>query len=137
MNRTGRKLKLEDEAEEADNDCDEDMESSEPFNGAAPTGEHNDTDQSFSSDESDPFIVEDDGVFQLPPQFSMETHQDLSLQFKKIFQFFVHVAVEPAATRGAYMEQQMQGPPVFHEYTATFLLKNPPQIMNTSLFRCK
>jgi len=137
MNRTGRKLKLEDEVEEAESDCEEDMESSELLNGAVPTGEHNDIDQSFSSDESDGFIVEDDGVFQLPPQFSMETHQDLSLQFKKIFQFFVHVAVQPAAARGAYMEQQMQGSVIFYEYTATFLLKNLPQTMNTSLFRCK
>jgi len=103
-----RKLKLEGETEEAKSDCEEDMESSEPLNGAVPTGEHNDTDQFFSSDESDAFIVEDDGVFQLPPQFSMETHQDMSLRFKKIFQFFVHVAVQPAAARGAYMEQQMQ-----------------------------
>jgi hypothetical protein len=112
------------------------MESSEPFSGAKPTAEHNDTDQSFSSDESDPFIVEDDGVFQLPPQFSMETHQDLSLQFKKIFQFFVHVAVQPSAARGLYMEQKMQGQLNFHEYTMNFLLKNL-QMMNTSPFRCK
>lgn len=91
------------------------MESSEPFNGSKPTGEHNDTDQS-SSDESNAFIVEDGEVFELPPQFSMETHQDLSLQFKKIFQFFVHVAVQPPASRSAYMEQQMQGLPIFHEY---------------------
>jgi len=46
----------------------------------------------------------------------MEAHQDLSLQFKKIFQFFVHVAVQPPADRNAYMERQMQGLPIFHEY---------------------
>lgn len=91
------------------------MESNELFDGSKPTGEHSDTHQSLS-DESDTFIVEDGEVFQLPPQFSMETHQDLSLQFKKIFQFFVHVAVQPPVGRSAYMEQQMQGQPTFREY---------------------
>lgn len=94
------------------------MESSEPFNGSKPTGEHSDTHQ--SSSESDAFIVEDREVFQLPPQFSMDTHQDLSLQFKKIFQFFVHIAVQPPAGRSAYMEQQMQGLHIFYEYDNFF-----------------
>ncbi|KAF8163326.1 hypothetical protein B0H34DRAFT_695018 [Crassisporium funariophilum] len=81
-----------------------------PFKGAKPStdndslfdGEHSDSSQSSG------FIIQDDGVVQLPAQFSMETHQDLSYQFKKIFQFFVHVAVQSTNHRADFMKQQLR-----------------------------
>lgn len=91
-----------------------------PFKGAKPSaagddlfGSDNDEaeeDVSCSEDESD-FIVEDDPLAAplLPAQFSMETHQDLSHQFKKVFQFFVHVAVQPSKKRRQFMETNMDG----------------------------
>lgn len=56
------------------------------------------------------FIVEDgpEGAPILPAMFSMETHQDLSHQFKKIFQFFVHIAVHPLNKRKEFMEDKME-----------------------------
>ncbi|KAF8964710.1 hypothetical protein BDZ97DRAFT_1757813 [Flammula alnicola] len=111
-----RKLRLKDEDEE-DEDEDEDGKSEEeeefltkPFKGSKPSGESDgdsDSEQSASDGSSD-FIVFDDGSVELPPQFSMETHQDLSYQFKKIFQFFVHVAVQSAENRAAYMKKQIR-----------------------------
>jgi hypothetical protein len=44
----------------------------------------------------------------LPMEFSMETHEDLIHQFKKIFQFFVHIAVRPGIERHQFMEHQMR-----------------------------
>lgn len=58
--------------------------------------------------ESDDFIVEDDDKVQLPTQFSMETHQDLQHQFKKIFQFFVHIAVQRPKSRKKFMEENLK-----------------------------
>jgi Domain of unknown function (DUF4211) len=68
-------------------------------------------DEDSDNSDSSNFIVEDDGVTPalLPTQFSMEAHQDLSHQFKKIFQFFVHIAVRPAKERHDFMEKQIQG----------------------------
>lgn len=62
------------------------------------------------SDGSGSFIVEDDGagLAALPVEFSMESHQDLSHNFKKIFQFFVHIAVHPPIERHEFMEMQMK-----------------------------
>lgn len=68
-------------------------------------------DEDIDNSDSSDFIVEDDGVTPtlLPAQFSMEAHQDLSHQFKKIFQFFVHIAVRPAKERHDFMEKQIRG----------------------------
>jgi len=87
-------------------------ESSKPFKGSklsnlADTENHS-GDESNSSNSSD-FIVEDDNVFQLPTHFSMETHQDLSHQFKKVFQFFVHVAVQASGCRESFMKDKLAG----------------------------
>jgi len=65
--------------------------------------------ESGSNESSDKFIVDDDNVFQLPAEFSMETHQDLSHQFKKIFQFFVHIAVRPPKRRSSFMKKKFTG----------------------------
>lgn len=83
---------------------------STPFKGAKPSSEMNGltADETGSSESSD-FIVEDDNVFQLPAQFSMETHQELSHQFKKIFQFFVHIAVRPPKRRSSFMKKKLTG----------------------------
>ncbi|KAF8894643.1 hypothetical protein BD779DRAFT_1502200 [Infundibulicybe gibba] len=89
-----------------------------PFKGAKPTNS-SDHDSLFDSnsddsDKSSDFIVEDDGgAAVLPTQFSMDTHQDMAHQFKKVFQFFVHIAVRPAAERRDFMTQQMKSEEYF------------------------
>jgi len=68
------------------------------------------------SDDSLSFIVEDDGqavAAQLPTEFSMQSHDDLSHQFKIIFQLFVHVAVRPSVERRIFMSEQVKGE-VYH-----------------------
>ncbi|KDR81628.1 hypothetical protein GALMADRAFT_239697 [Galerina marginata CBS 339.88] len=107
-----RKLKLEDDDEEEEEEDEEEEEeiSAKPFKGSKPSsglGGVSDGEQSDSSTSSG-FIVEDDSSVQLPAEFSMETHQDLSHQFKKIFQFFVHVAVQPTKSRADFMEARIR-----------------------------
>ncbi|KAJ7709876.1 hypothetical protein B0H17DRAFT_1029588 [Mycena rosella] len=75
----------------------------------------NERDSLFDGSSSDSagsseFIVEDDGtaVAQLPMEFSMETHEDLSRQFKKIFQFMVHIAIRPQAEREQFMRRLLE-----------------------------
>ncbi|RDB21388.1 Uncharacterized protein C17H9.06c [Hypsizygus marmoreus] len=95
-----------------DEDDDDEPEHQDiPFKSAKPSSDFDslfdeDSDASHSSD----FIVEDDGTMAapLPMQFSMESHQDLDYQFKKIFQFFVHIAVRPAKERREYMKEQFR-----------------------------
>lgn len=78
----GAKLHIEDENEDSDDD---------------------------SQDEEDAFIVEDDTVApELPPEFSMDTHQDLAHQFKIICQFFVRVALHQVEERHHFMEDTMK-----------------------------
>ncbi|KAJ3813187.1 hypothetical protein F5876DRAFT_35639 [Lentinula aff. lateritia] len=83
----------------------EEEEEEAPFKGAMP-----DSDKNSLFDSSESFIVEDDGAGSaaLPVEFSMESHQDLSHNFKKIFQFFVHIAVHPPIERHEFMEIQMK-----------------------------
>ncbi|KAF8628447.1 hypothetical protein AX15_003962 [Amanita polypyramis BW_CC] len=84
-----------------------------PIKGAKP---HDDYTSLFGdgtdedSDSSSNFIVEDDGVTPqpLPAEFSMESHQDLSHQFKRVFQLFVHIAIRPPADRHQFMLNQMR-----------------------------
>ncbi|KAH9484257.1 hypothetical protein JR316_0003737 [Psilocybe cubensis] len=80
-----RKLKLE--ASEEDEEVEEEVDASQPLKGAKPSAEYDEYSDGDNSQSS--FIVEDEGTVELPAEFSMETHQDLSHQFKKIFQFFV------------------------------------------------
>jgi hypothetical protein len=83
---------------------------SSPFKGAKPSSEINSLEDGESdSRESSDFIVDDDNVFQLPAEFSMESHQDLSHQFKKIFQFFVHIAVRPTKKRSSFVKKKLAG----------------------------
>jgi len=90
----------------------DDEEPFKPFKGSKLSSlddaENCSDDESNSSNSSD-FIVEDDNVFQLPTQFSMETHQDISHQFKKVFQFFVHIAVQASGCRESFMKSKLAG----------------------------
>lgn len=83
-----------------------------PFNGAKLDGSEDFDDESEGSkeQEDDNFIVEDDGAgfTELPVEFSMSTHEDLAHQFKIIFQFFVHVAIQPPEDRHEFMSRQMK-----------------------------
>jgi len=109
-----RKLKLKtDEAssDQNENGSESDNHSKRLFKGSKPSHEveSDDSHESPSSSRrSSDFIVDDDTAVELPLEFSMEAHQDLSHQFKKIFQFFVHVAVQPANKRAAYMQKQIR-----------------------------
>lgn len=100
---------------ESDSDRQEESEAHEPlsnpFRGSKPSAECNspDNDEESDSDQDSQFIVEDDDEVELPAQFSMQTYGDLSYQFKKIFQLFVHVAVQSPGDRQGFMERQMQG----------------------------
>ena len=114
----GRKLKLPDEESGAETESEQsDEELTRPsrlFEGSKPSSNskhdtHSSDNETLTSANSSDFIVEDDNAIQLPPEFSMETHQDLSHQFKKIYQFFVHIAVQPGKKRAAYMQKQLQG----------------------------
>jgi len=113
---TGRKLKLKDKEDteggtEGSSDVESDMP--RPFKGSRPSNlqQGDSEDDQSDTDNSSDFIVEDEAStsFQLPAEFSMETHQDLSHQFKKVFQFFVHVAVQPSKVRAKFMEARIQG----------------------------
>ncbi|KAJ7452376.1 hypothetical protein B0H11DRAFT_2073150 [Mycena galericulata] len=83
---------------------------SEPGSSDGSVDEERDSLFDGSSSDSDPsdFIVDDGGApLPLPKEFSMETHQDLSHQFKKIFQLFVHVAVRAPVERKEFMEKML------------------------------
>ena len=84
---------------------------SKPFRGSKPSADCNSqtNDEESDSDQDSQFIIEDDEEIELPAQFSMQTYGDLSYQFKKIFQLFVHVAVQSPGDRHIFMERQMQG----------------------------
>lgn len=110
---TERKLKQEISLSGEDEESDEESVPDEkPFKGAKQAGSSNGSlfgsnDEDENESESD-FIVEDDGQVQLPAQFSMETHQDIQHQFKKIFQFFVHIAVQVPEDRKQFMEENLK-----------------------------
>ncbi|KAG0707720.1 hypothetical protein DFH29DRAFT_895079 [Suillus ampliporus] len=91
-----------------------------PFKGARP--DRNEESESSSvehdqTDEDDNFIVEDDeqGVSptQLPIAFSMNTHQDLTHQFKIVCQLFVHMAVRSTADRRPFMKKMLEAEEYF------------------------
>jgi hypothetical protein len=103
---------------ESDSDWQDESEESEehetvskPFRGSKPSADfiNLNNDEESDSDQQSQFIIEDDDEVELPAQFSMQTYGDLSYQFKKIFQLFVHVAVQSPGDRHAFMERQMQG----------------------------
>jgi len=78
----------------------------------ASKGAESSTRDESDSDDSSSFIVEDDNqavAAQLPSEFSMRSHDDLSNQFKVIFQLFVHVAVRTSVERHTFMSEQVNG----------------------------
>ncbi|KAK7446377.1 hypothetical protein VKT23_004229 [Stygiomarasmius scandens] len=101
--------KKESESEESRSEEDSHEEEARPFKEAKPDTDKDSLFDGSDDDEgsvgSSDFIVEDDGadLAALPAEFSMDAHQDLSHQFKKIFQFFVHVAVRPPVERHKFM----------------------------------
>ncbi|KAL0946865.1 hypothetical protein HGRIS_013031 [Hohenbuehelia grisea] len=111
----GKKALESSESEEADSQR-EDSDTA-PFEGARPDVDDNDSDDQVGSGEDveDGFIVEDDGTLlaELPPEFSMQTHEDLAHQFKKIFQFFVHIAVRHPDEHHDFMEDQIKSQQYF------------------------
>ncbi|KAJ8589579.1 hypothetical protein M405DRAFT_767528 [Rhizopogon salebrosus TDB-379] len=83
-----------------------------PFKGARPDRGEGSESPSGEDDGDDNFIVEDDeqsgSPMRLPVAFSMDTHQDLTHQFKIVFQLFVHMAVRPTAERGRFMKKMLE-----------------------------
>jgi hypothetical protein len=68
----------------------------------------------------DGFVVDDDenqAPVELPTQYSMDTHQDLSHHFKIICQLFVHAAV--AEDRDIFMSSAMSEQEPFLRTTST------------------
>lgn len=90
----------------------EEIDHVKPIRGAKPRNVHDDlfSGDSDGSDASSDFVIEDDSAVrqELPAQFSMQTHQDLSCQFKNVFQFFVHIAVRAPRERHQFMTMQMR-----------------------------
>ncbi|KZT09438.1 uncharacterized protein LAESUDRAFT_694923 [Laetiporus sulphureus 93-53] len=86
-----------------------------PFDHAKPDRSSN-VSQSFDGEtddaeqDLDAFIVEDDDNVapELPPEFSMNTYQDLNHHFKIICQLLVHLAVQEASNRRPAMEQLLR-----------------------------
>lgn len=99
-----------------------------PFRGAKPQKDYGglfseEGDDGDDSDSSSDFIVEDGDMPQsLPAQFSMESHQDLSYQFKRVFQFFVHIAVRPPLERHEFMSSRMKGLAFYCRKTSKLIL---------------
>ena len=89
----------------------EEEEDSNPFDGAKPTDQL-DSDEGENDEEvEDSFIEHDDNSARpdLPAQFNLNTFQDLDVQFKVIFQLFVHLGVKPANVRQEVMSAFMEG----------------------------
>ncbi|KAJ7111586.1 hypothetical protein C8R43DRAFT_1079123 [Mycena crocata] len=71
--------------------------------------EHDSLFDGSDSDRSSDFIVEDDGgTVVLPKEFSMDAHEGIYHQFRKIFQFMVHVAIRPPLERQEFMQTQLK-----------------------------
>ncbi|KAF7363480.1 hypothetical protein MSAN_01003900 [Mycena sanguinolenta] len=90
-----------------------------PLESPPDTSESDDDDSESSwdslfdedSDRSSVFIVEDDCSTvsaALPKEFSMVAYEGLSQQFKKIFQFMVHLAVRPQLEREKFMTELLK-----------------------------
>ncbi|KZP19459.1 hypothetical protein FIBSPDRAFT_827984 [Athelia psychrophila] len=106
----------EDSANEEEEEEESPLRSSSvvPFAGAKPHTSDGEEGSEDESQDEDTFIVEDDAAAaELPPEFSMDTHQDLAHQFKIICQFFVHLAVQKPKDRHSYMEHTMKNTKYF------------------------
>lgn len=121
-----------------------DESSVKPIKGSKPSEEYDDdgdgadADDTSSTDSESNFIVEDDNgpAIPLPPEFSMETHENIAHQFKKIFQFFVHIAVQLPKERSGYMKSKIKGED--SDWTSLpLILLIPLQTNNISQYHCK
>lgn len=84
-----------------------------PFKGARPDrGQESESssEEHEKTVDDDDFIVDDDEhgalITQLPPEFSIQTHQDLAHHFKIICQLFVHMAVR--SDRRPFMKKMLE-----------------------------
>ncbi|KAJ7172442.1 hypothetical protein C8R46DRAFT_1348859 [Mycena filopes] len=96
----------EPEPEESDDSDDSESERDSLFDGSS-------SDESVGSSD---FIVEDNGSASalLPTHFRMEAHEGLAQQFKKIFQFMVHLAVrQQSSVRKAFMKDKLENDDYF------------------------
>ncbi|KAJ7235477.1 hypothetical protein B0H12DRAFT_1141673 [Mycena haematopus] len=94
------------------------LESPPESSGESDDSEESSWDSLFDedSDRSSVFIVEDDGTAApavLPKEFSMVAYEGLSQQFKKIFQFMVHLAVRPQMEREKFMTEMLKNEDYF------------------------
>ncbi|KAJ7774576.1 hypothetical protein DFH07DRAFT_800109 [Mycena maculata] len=82
----------------------------EPESESADESEESERDSLFDGSSTSDFIVDDEGADAalLPKEFRMDAHEDLSVQFKKIFQLFVHVAVRAPTERKEFMEKTLE-----------------------------
>jgi hypothetical protein len=120
----GRKQGKSSDVTESEQGTEDEVSSEEDdstvFKGAKPTDEvtSDRSDEEKNSSSEDGFIVKDEGPANavLPVAFSMQAHEDLSYQFKKIFQFFVHVAVRPPNQRHKFMKDQLKSKPFYMQY---------------------
>ena len=103
----------EDEDDEDDEDGNEADDYAEPFADARPDkDEGNPNTNRRQEDDSLGGFIEDDGddaAAELPPEFSMDTFQDLVHHFKIICQLFVHLAVQRRKDRRSFMERSLKG----------------------------
>ena len=106
------KPELSSSEEEEEEEEEEEPPKSRTFRGAKPSGDSlfGSDAESEASESGASFIVGDDGAapVQLPAAFSLDTFQDLAHQFKKIFQFFCHIAVQPPDERHDFMEHALK-----------------------------
>ncbi|KAI5828932.1 hypothetical protein K523DRAFT_243374 [Schizophyllum commune Tattone D] len=111
------KPELSSSEEEEEEEEEEEPPKSRTFRGAKPSGDSlfGSDAESEASESGASFIVEDDGAapVQLPAAFSLDTFQDLAHQFKKIFQFFCHIAVQPPDERHDFMEHALKNEEYF------------------------
>jgi hypothetical protein len=131
----GQPTSSSESGEESDEEEESGQDVSKPFKGSRPSGScahslfsEDDDDNDSSAD----FIVEDDSqnvAAQLPSEFSMRSHDNLSHQFKIIFQFFVHVTVRPTVDRHAFMEDQLKSMTLLRHSMCCYLDQNSTGIL--------
>lgn len=93
-----------------------------PFKGARPDrGQESESssEEHEKTVDDDDFIVDDDEhgalITQLPPEFSIQTHQDLAHHFKIICQLFVHMAVR--SDRRPFMKKMLESMHIHYHST--------------------
>jgi TATA-binding protein-associated factor Taf7 len=103
-------------SEESFNHYEENDDDVKPFEGARPDDSGNSEDSATNEDssqgEDDTWMVDDtneEPTLDLPAAFSMNSHQDLTHQFKIVCQLLTHLAVTPPEDRQTFMENSIKG----------------------------